>query len=33
MFRILNIKGTVLDKNQLEEMWESGQAPWKVWED
>ena len=24
---------TLRDKNQLEEMWERGQAPWKVWED
>lgn len=24
---------TLRDKNQLEEMWESGDAPWKVWED
>lgn len=24
---------TLRDKNQLEEMWESGNAPWKVWED
>ena len=24
---------TLRDKNQLEEMWEKGQAPWKVWED
>ena len=24
---------TLRDKNQLEEMWNKGQAPWKVWED
>ena len=24
---------TLRDKNQLEEMWEKGEAPWKVWED
>lgn len=24
---------TLRDKNQLEEMWNSGHAPWKVWED
>lgn len=24
---------TLRDKNQLEEMWNSGNAPWKVWED
>lgn len=24
---------TVREKEQLEKMWESGQAPWKVWED
>ena len=24
---------TLRDKNQLEEMWNNGQAPWKVWED
>ena len=24
---------TLRDKNQLEEMWEKGQAPWKVWKD
>ena len=24
---------TLRDKNQLEEMWNSGKAPWKVWED
>lgn len=24
---------TLRDKNQLEEMWETGKAPWKVWED
>jgi len=24
---------TLRDKNQLEKMWEKGQAPWKVWED
>lgn len=23
---------TLRDKNQLEEMWNKGQAPWKVWE-
>jgi glucose-1-phosphate cytidylyltransferase len=23
---------TLRDKNQLEQMWQSGQAPWKVWE-
>jgi glucose-1-phosphate cytidylyltransferase len=23
---------TVRDKNQLEELWQSGKAPWKVWE-
>jgi len=23
---------TLRDKNQLEELWKSGQAPWKVWE-
>jgi glucose-1-phosphate cytidylyltransferase len=22
---------TLRDKNQLEEMWASGRAPWKVW--
>ena len=22
---------TQRDKNQLEEMWESGEAPWKIW--
>lgn len=24
---------TLRDKNQLEEMWSEGQAPWKVWKD
>ncbi|MDO5555872.1 MAG: glucose-1-phosphate cytidylyltransferase [Clostridia bacterium] len=24
---------TIRDKNQLEELWDSGNAPWKVWED
>lgn len=24
---------TIRDKNKLEELWESGKAPWKVWED
>ncbi len=24
---------TIRDKNQLEELWESGAAPWKVWND
>ena len=24
---------TLRDKNRLEELWESGQAPWKVWND
>ncbi len=24
---------TIREKNQLEKFWESGQAPWKVWED
>ena len=24
---------TIRDKNQLEELWESGKAPWKVWKD
>lgn len=24
---------TLRDKNQLEEMWEKGEAPWKVWKD
>lgn len=23
---------TLRDKNQLEELWQSGNAPWKVWE-
>jgi glucose-1-phosphate cytidylyltransferase len=23
---------TLRDKIQLEQMWQSGQAPWKVWE-
>jgi glucose-1-phosphate cytidylyltransferase len=23
---------TLRDKNHLEELWQSGQAPWKVWE-
>ena len=22
---------TLRDKNQLEELWEIGQAPWKIW--
>ena len=24
---------TLRDKNRLEELWDSGQAPWKVWAD
>ena len=24
---------TIRDKNKLEKLWESGKAPWKVWED
>ena len=24
---------TIRDKNQLEELWQTGQAPWKVWND
>ena len=23
---------TLREKNQLEELWESGKAPWKVWD-
>jgi glucose-1-phosphate cytidylyltransferase len=22
---------TLRDKNQLDQMWESGKAPWKIW--
>ena len=22
---------TLRDKNQLEELWQSGEAPWKIW--
>jgi len=24
---------TMTDKRQLEEIWNSGRAPWKIWED
>jgi len=24
---------TMTDKRQLEEIWNSGKAPWKIWED
>ena len=30
--RLLDVMDTLREKQQIERLWESGNAPWKLWE-